>query len=80
LRVAWNSVERDSVFVNPGLGNGPVTDSIISWRGGSPNFGSLTRRYKIAHYHRMGAAGTDSTVITSNTGVTFNTRSTLTPK
>ena len=63
---AWNSLERDSIFVDPGIAGGASSDSVVTWRG--------TRRYRIFHAHRANVAGTDSTAISSSTGVTFNTR------
>ncbi|MGI8401222.1 MAG: hypothetical protein ACR2NS_06405, partial [Gemmatimonadaceae bacterium] len=64
--VAWNSVERDSVFVNPGVGGGVASDSTVIWRG--------TSRYRIFHGGLMTTSGADSTVISSNTGLVFNKR------
>ena len=66
ITAAWNSVERDSVFVDPGSETTRATDSVVTWIDG--------RRYRVFHSVRNVEAGTDSTSITSNTGVTFGTR------
>ena len=66
ILVAWNGFERDSLFVNPGLGTGPVTDSIVTWIDG--------RRFRVFHGGHKGTAGIDSTSISSNGSVVFNTR------
>jgi len=63
---AWNSVERDSVFMDPGSETTRSTDSVVTWIDG--------RRYRVFHSVRNVEAGTDSTSISSNTAVTFNTR------
>jgi RHS repeat-associated protein len=66
IMAAWDSVERDSIFVNPGSEITRATDSVVTWIAG--------RRYRVFHSARNTEAGTDSTSILSNTGVTFKTR------
>jgi RHS repeat-associated protein len=64
--VAWNAVERDSIFVDPGSLSAPATDSVVTWIDG--------KRYRIFHQHPKVFAGTDSLNIISNTGTTFFNR------
>jgi RHS repeat-associated protein len=64
--VAWNAVERDSVFVNPGTLTIPASDSVVTWIDG--------KRYRIFHRFPSAVAGVDSLNIISNTGITFLNR------
>ncbi len=66
VMAAWNSVERDSVFMDPGSEFTRATDSVVTWIDG--------RRYRVFHSARNTEAGTDSTSIASNTAVAFKTR------
>ena len=61
--VAWNAVERDSIFVNPGSLAAPATDSVVTWIDG--------KRYRIFHRHPSAVVSVDSLNIISNTGITF---------
>jgi RHS repeat-associated protein len=67
--VAWNAVELDSVFTNPGtIGTpgAPATDSVVTWIDG--------KRYRIFHQYPTAVASNLITTISSNTGTTFSTR------
>jgi len=64
--VAWNAVERDSIFVTPGSQMVAATDSVVTWIDG--------KRYRILHRFPKAIADFDSVRITSNTGTTFNDR------
>jgi RHS repeat-associated protein len=64
--VASNSVETDSVFVNPGNATTPAADSVVTWIG--------SKMFKISHHGHLGVAGNNTTTISSNTGVTFPAR------
>lgn len=67
ITVAWNTVERDSVFHVPSVAGRPGGDSTVTWVNGA--------RYRVLHGH-MGALGmNDSTAISSSTaGVSFRNR------
>lgn len=60
IMVAWNAVERDSLFHVPATGAHPGADSTVTWING--------KRYRVLHGH-MGALGmNDSTAILVGTG------------
>lgn len=71
ITVAWNAVQRDSIFVDPGSLTLPATDSVVTWVRDSI-LGD--KRFRIFHRPARPIADMDSTNITSNTGVTFNSR------
>jgi len=66
VMAAWNSVERDSIFVKPGSQTVAATDSVVTWIDG--------KRYRILHRTPRAIADLDSVSIISNTGTTFNDR------
>jgi RHS repeat-associated protein len=64
--VAWNAIERDSIFVNPGSQSTAATTTVVSWIDG--------KRYQVYHRAPKAVADVDSLRITTNTGTTFNDR------
>jgi RHS repeat-associated protein len=64
--VAWNSVERDSIFVNPGSQSAAASTTVVTWIDG--------KRYQVYHRAPKAVADVDTVRITSNTGTTFNDR------
>lgn len=64
--VAWNSVETDSVYGNPGNKTLPATDSVVRLID--------LKRYRIFHKYPRLIADLDSVDIRSNTGTVFDPR------
>ena len=64
--VAWNAVERDSIFVNPGSLTSPASDSVVTWIDG--------KRYRVFHRHPSAVVSVDSSDVSSNTGIVFMNR------
>jgi RHS repeat-associated protein len=72
--VAWNPIERDSIFMNPGTQTLPATDSVVTWVRDSI-LGD--KRFRVFHRPARQVADSDLTTITSNTGVTFYNRTAI---
>lgn len=64
--VAWNAVQRDSLFFNPGTDSIPATDSIVTRIDGY--------RFRVFHRAPRAIADTALTSISSSTGSIFNDR------
>ena len=64
--VAWNAVETDSVFNNPGDLAVPERDSVVTWIDG--------KRFRVYHRYPRAIADYDSVTINSNTGTIFYPR------
>jgi RHS repeat-associated protein len=64
--VAWNSIETDSVYHNPGDKTTPATDSVITLID--------LKRYKVFHGFPRQVGGVDSLDIRSNTNTMFDPR------
>jgi RHS repeat-associated protein len=65
--VAWNTIERDSIFVDPGSQSLPATDSVVSWI-------DAAKRFRVFHRASRAVADTALTTVSSNTGVVFSDR------
>ncbi len=66
IMVAWNEIQRDSTFLDPGSQTLPATDSVVTWIDG--------KRFRVFNRRPRAIADTGLTTITSNTGVTFQSR------